>query len=224
MTPHDNTAPSRAAGQPDEAKVEQRHYQLANACFGDLYPKLAPTNKWLIEAAQKCANFEAEATKELRAQLEAAKTFSKEMQYQWEKTSAQLAAAEAERDALAKKLSDQSMSVIIGVDEFDAIEAKATRCEAAEAILESNLRERENLRADLAASEAALAEARADRHELRELLNLAWSFPDCPAEGCGLDDTPETWRAQEEWREDYQKIDEKVRAAIDAAASAKREG
>jgi hypothetical protein len=50
-----------------------------------------------------------------------------------EELRAQLAAAEAERDALAKKLSDQSMSVIMDCDEFDAIETKAKRCEAAEA-------------------------------------------------------------------------------------------
>jgi hypothetical protein len=164
------------AGQPTEAKIEERHRVLVKQLrywFG--------CGNWDDFTAGIIANFEAravsEATKELReerenimgayrqqydtikslraqlAQAEAVDASTKELREQLELLEsqhetrlaafeeykklrdAQLAQAEAERDTLAKKLSDQSMSVIVDMDKFDEIQAKADRCERAEAAL-----------------------------------------------------------------------------------------
>jgi hypothetical protein len=57
--------------------------------------------------------------------LKRAVQYMKDMTAEYERAHSENAALVAERDTLAKKLSDQSMSVIMDVDEFDALEAKA---------------------------------------------------------------------------------------------------
>jgi hypothetical protein len=164
VRPHNDGRPTQPAGQPTEARVEQRHRDLAKHILTGTGCSLDAIIEY---EAKRIADFEASAVEEARqetwelacemtADIPAIKAENSELRMQRtqllndaedaerigaaalikvESLKAQLAQAEAERDALAKKLSDQSMSVLVDVDKFDEIQAKADRCEQAEAAL-----------------------------------------------------------------------------------------
>jgi len=62
--------------------------------------------------------------------------------------------------------------------------------------------------------EAALTAFQERVAGLEKLLERAWMFPDCPTPGEGMVSTTEDIAAEDGWREEYDKLDAEVRAAL----------